>query len=69
MEEREAYFMHSPRRKKGYLYPSPHEIWSLQDFRPDYPAPGAKIHPKIRPPYWVTHPKVLSRNSRARLFK
>jgi hypothetical protein len=69
MEEREAYFVSIPRRKKGYLYPHPHEIWPFQDFRPDYPAPGAKIRPKIRPPYWVTRPKVLSRNLRAGLFK
>jgi hypothetical protein len=57
-----------PKEEEGVFIP-PHEIWPLQDFRPDYPAPGAKICPKICPPYWVTHPKVLSRILRAGLFK
>jgi hypothetical protein len=40
----------SPRRKKGYLYPPPLQKWSLQDFRPDYPALGQNICQNIHPP-------------------
>jgi hypothetical protein len=61
---------HSPRRKKGAFYSAPPMKYGrCRIFRPDYPAPGAKIRPKIRPPYREPRPKVLSRNSRAGLFK
>jgi hypothetical protein len=62
-------FRAQPKEEEGVFIPPPHEIWPLQNFRLDYPALGAKIRPKIHPPYRKPHPKVLSRNSRAGLFK
>jgi hypothetical protein len=42
MEEREAYFMHSPRRKKGYLYPPPTKYGSCRILGRIIRPPGQK---------------------------
>jgi hypothetical protein len=46
--EREG-LAYSPRKKKGAFYSLPTKYGRCRIFRPDYPAPGAKIRPKIRP--------------------
>jgi hypothetical protein len=63
--ERERGSSNQPKVEEGGFYSPPQNMAVAGFFRPDYPAPGAKI----RPPYWEPCPKVLSRNSRVGLFK